>query len=265
MEEGNKDQALETEVPDRSGIEPSDPGHSQNDVTVKKGRSRKGKGSPETGMKKSSKRTNRSKREYDEVLKMNQDIISAIEEIEEGKYGKLDEYSTDEKLLIFQSDLLDQIRQANEYRDSLQRVAADFDNYRKRVEKERDNFVKFANERLILNFLEVLDNLDRAMENNHGTDDEDPFRQGIKLIHSHFRKIMQDEGLRAIEETGIEFDPYKHDAMMQIVNDEIEENTVTDIFQKGYILNEKVIRPAKVRISKLSGGSGVTISEGEGE
>ena len=67
---------------------------------------------------------------------------------------------------------------------------------------------------------------------------------------------MQDEGLKAIDETGIEFDPYKHDAMMQIVDDELAENTVTDIFQKGYILNEKVIRPAKVRISKRESGSG---------
>ncbi len=206
--------------------------------TVKRG-SRKGK------------KSSGSERAYSDVLDMSAEIEKEMETIEEGQFSCLDEYSMNEKLLIFQSELLNKIKTVNEYKETLQRVAADFDNYRKRNEKDRENIINFANERLILNLLEVVDNLDRAVNPvANGVDADDPFYQGIELIHNHFIKILSDEGVRAINETGVAFDPFRHDAMMQVVNDELDENTVTDVFQKGYFLKDKVIRPAKVRISK---------------
>jgi len=213
----------------------------------KKGHERKTAGpKKETGPSKKK----RAEREFDGILERGPEISAEIEQMEEGTFGSLEEYTAQERLLIFQNELLNRVRQTNEYKESLQRVAADFDNFRKRTEKERESFVKYANERLILRFLDVLDNLDRAMENGKEIEDEDPFFSGIQLIHSQFLKIMSDEGVMAIDETGVVFDPYKHDAMMQIIDNELKENSVADVFQKGYFLKDKVIRPAKVRISK---------------
>ena len=198
-----------------------------------------------------SKRSKRDERKYAELLNMSTEIEREIDVIEEEKFGSLDEYSVSEKLLIFQNEFINQIRSTSEYRDSLQRVAADFDNYRKRNEKERESIISYANEKLLLKLLNVLDNLDRALTTGkNGIPEDDPFYEGIKLIHSQFNKVMTEEGLTPIDETGVLFDPYKHDAMMRVVNNEIDDNTVTDIFLNGYVLKDKVIRPAQVRISK---------------
>lgn len=193
--------------------------------------------------------------QFSEILNSSSEIESEIETIEEGRYGSLEEYSVNERSLIFQSELINQIKLANEYRDSLQRMAADFDNYRKRTEREREKLIAFANEGLILKLLVVLDNLDRAVNNDTSNEKEnrdsfDSYYEGIKLIHNQFRKVMTDEGLKAIDETGVPFDPFKHEAMMHIVNNNLENNTVTDVLLKGYYLKEKMIRPAQVRISK---------------
>jgi molecular chaperone GrpE len=189
---------------------------------------------------------------FNEVLKMSSEIESEIATIDGGKFGDLDAYSASERVLIFQSELIDRINKVVELEESLLRMAADFDNYRKRTERERERTIKFANQGLILKLLEVLDNLDRAVE----TDCTDPekngesFVEGIKLIQSQFRKVLADEGVQAIDETGVAFDPYKHEAMMHIVDSDQEENTVTDVFLKGYYLRDRVIRAAQVRISK---------------
>ena len=198
-----------------------------------------------------SKRPKKDERKYAELLNMSTEIEREIDALEEKKFGSLDEYSVNEKLLIFQNEFINQIKSTNEYRDSLQRIAADFDNYRKRNEKERGDIISHANEKLLLKLLSVLDNLDRAMTTGkNGIPEDDPFYQGIKLIHSQFNKVITEEGLTPINETGVLFDPYRHDAMMRVVNNEIDDNTVTDIFLNGYVLKDKVIRPAQVRISK---------------
>jgi len=189
------------------------------------------------------------KREFEDILKMKERIEEAIGEIDDGRFRDLSEYTAGERLLIFQNELLNKIRETKEYRDTLQRVAADFDNYRKRMEKEKENIIKFANEGLLLKLIEVLDNFERALDNVKDRED-DPFVEGIRMIYNQFQKIITDEGLKPIVETGVEFDPHIHEAMMQIADNELKENTVTDVFQKGYILKDRVIRPAKVRISK---------------
>ncbi len=183
------------------------------------------------------------------ILEKSIEIEKEIEGIGEGRFTRLEGLTDTEKLLIFKYELLNSIKLVAEYKNTAQRVAADMDNYRKRAEKEREAIISYSNEDLITKMLDVLDNLDRALQNVEDRMD-DPFIQGIQLIHKQFIKIMGDEGLESIEETGIPFDPYHHDAMMQVANNDLEENTITDIFLKGYILKKKVIRPAKVIISK---------------
>ena len=233
---------------------------SQNDQTGKKEVRKDASGKKETlndptGKKEARKDASGKNGQFSEILNSSSEIESEIETIEEGRYGSLEEYSVSERSLIFQSELISQIKLANEYRDSLQRMAADFDNYRKRIEREREKLIAFANEGLILKLLVVLDNLDRAVDNDTSNEEDkrdsfDSFYEGIRLIQSQFRKIMADEGLKAIDETGVAFDPYKHEAMMHIVNNNLENNTVTDVLLKGYYLKDKMIRPAQVRISK---------------
>lgn len=196
-------------------------------------------------------RMKRDKRKYAELLSMSTENEREIAAILEKKIGSLDEYSANERHLIFQNELINQMEAAGESKESLQRIAADFDNYRKRNEKERESIVAYANEKLLLKLLGVLDNLERSMTTGKKRIvEDDPFYEGIKLIHSQFTKILVDEGLTPVDETGVEFDPYKHDAMMQVVNNDLDDNTVTDVFLKGYSLKNKLIRPAQVRISK---------------
>jgi len=183
-----------------------------------------------------------------ELMEIKGEIEQGVEDFDGGKLSDLSECSSSEKILIYQNELLNQIRSAEDHKLTLQRIAADFDNYKKRVEKEREAFIKYASENLILKFLGVLDNLERALQNEKR--EEDPFVGGVKLIHSQFVKVLADEGVEAIDQLGDAFDPYRHDCMMQEMNNDLDEDTITDIFQKGFILKGKVIRPAKVRISK---------------
>lgn len=202
-----------------------------------------------TRSRKRSKKERQIAPEFTEILEKSNEIEKELQGVEDGKFSRLDDLTNDEKLLIFKHELLSRIRLVNEYKNTAQRVAADMDNYRKRAEKEHEAIISYANETLIMKMLDVLDNLGRALQNVEDKE-EDPFIQGIHLIYNQFNKIMDDEGLESIDQTGIQFDPYFHDAMMQVMNNDLEENTITDIFQKGYILKKKVIRPAKVRISK---------------
>ena len=268
---------------------------SEKGIPVKKAGHSSAKESGKSSRLKNRHRSKKKCREFDEILTSSSEIESELETIEDGKYNVLGSYSRNDRMLILQCELLNNIKVANEYRDSLQRMAADFDNHRKRSEKERQNYVKYANEGLILKLLEVVDNLDRALMNGNGNGNvsnqqngngsgasqngegstnktgkkpipedfkakgkesnietayEDPFLKGIQLIKSQFLKLLTDEGITPIDEVNIPFDPYKHDAMMQVVNTDLDEDTVTDVFLKGYYLKDKVIRPAQVRVSK---------------
>jgi molecular chaperone GrpE len=117
------------------------------------------------------------------------------------------------------------------------RALADYQNLEKRVERERETFVKFANTILILKMLPVLDNLERAGE--HHKD------QGIDLVIKQFREALQGEGVTEIEAKGVKFNPEVHEAVEQVPG---EEGKVMEVLEKGYQLGEKVIRPTKVKI-----------------
>ncbi len=125
------------------------------------------------------------------------------------------------------------------YLEQLQRLQAEFDNFRKRTEKEKYELLKNANEDLIVKLLGVLDNFELALE--HVED------KGIKMIYSELYSILEKEGLNIIKTEG-EFDPKIHEAIIQEEGKENEK--IVEELQKGYILNDKVIRPSKVKITK---------------
>lgn len=128
---------------------------------------------------------------------------------------------------------------------TLQRLQAEFENYKKRVEKEKQEFMKFANSGLILNLLPIVDNFELALKNK---DKKDDFIEGTEMIYNEFIKILENMGVQKIDVKGKEFDPYLHQALLQEKSE--KENIVLEEFQSGYRFNEKILRPAKVKIGK---------------
>ncbi len=133
--------------------------------------------------------------------------------------------------------------------DRFLRLQAEFDNYRKRVEKEKKEIIEYSTEEIIKKMLDVLDNFERAFQSLENGASLEEFRDGMEKIHKLFRDILEKEGVSEITETE-RFDPHVHEAMMQEINDDVEDETVTEVFQKGYRLGSKVIRPAKVKVSR---------------
>jgi len=142
---------------------------------------------------------------------------------------------------------------AQEYWDKSLRLQADFENTRKRLEKDKQEFVKFANEGIILELLNILDDLERTVglaQSQH--QDLSAFLKGVEMILAHLYEMLKEYGLKPIEAEGKLFDPNYHEALMQVENKDLPEHTVVEELQKGYLLRDRVIRTAKVKVSKKS-------------
>jgi len=140
---------------------------------------------------------------------------------------------------------------AGEYWDRILRLQADFENTRKRLEKDKQDFAKFANEGIVLELLNVLDDLERAVDLAESKHQDLPgFLKGVEMILAHLYELLKEYGVRPIEAKGKPFDPNYHEALMQVEDKNIPEHTITEEMQKGYLLNDKVVRTAKVKVSK---------------
>ena len=135
-------------------------------------------------------------------------------------------------------------RDRDQYLDALQRLKAEFENSRKRQERERIRILSMASERLVQELLPVLDNLDRALE--AGGD----IREGVQATRDQLADVLGEEGLLPVASDGQPFDPNVHEAVMGQVSEEHEEGTIIQTFQRGYLLNGKPIRTAKVVVAK---------------
>ena len=147
-------------------------------------------------------------------------------------------------------ELKEEAGKAKEYWDRLLRFQADFENTRKRLEKEKQDFVKFANEGIIVELLYILDDLERAIElaeSKH--QDLAAFLKGVEMILAHLYETLKEHGVKPIEAEGKLFDPHLHEALMQTENKDVPEYTVVEELQKGYLLNDRVIRTSKVKVS----------------
>ncbi|WP_205516253.1 nucleotide exchange factor GrpE [Paenibacillus sp. SYP-B3998] len=145
---------------------------------------------------------------------------------------------------------LDQLRvQSEENYQRLLRVQADFDNFRRRARAEKEDFAKYASLKLIEQLLPVVDNFDRALTSSKETKDFDGLVKGLDMTFRQLDQLLGQEGLKPIESIGQPFNPEFHQAVMQVESDEHEEGIVVEELQKGYILKDKVIRPAMVKVS----------------
>jgi molecular chaperone GrpE len=139
------------------------------------------------------------------------------------------------------------VEEEQEVDDRLLRLAADFENYKKRAARERAEYVALANERLVKELLPILDDLERALSaaEEH---EEAQLEEGVRLVHRSLAQLLAREGLKEIETEG-QFDPHVHEALLSQPS-EAEEGAVIDVIQKGYRLGDRVIRPARVIVSE---------------
>ncbi len=138
-----------------------------------------------------------------------------------------------------------------EHKADYLRKHADFENFRKRMLKEKSDAIKHANESLITDLIEVIDNFDRALLSVNDSDDFTSFKEGIEMIEKQFKGMLSSNwGLSRIESVGKEFDPQKHEAMFMEDSEEVEVPTVSEEFQSGYMLHDKVLRAPKVKVQK---------------
>ncbi|TVY09114.1 nucleotide exchange factor GrpE [Paenibacillus cremeus] len=145
---------------------------------------------------------------------------------------------------------LEQLRkQADENQQRFLRAQADFDNFRRRTAKEKEEFAKYASLKLIEQLLPVVDNFERALAVSKDNKDHEALTKGVEMIFRQLDQVLASEGLKPMESVGTPFNPEFHQAIMQVESDEHEEGIVVEEVQKGYLLKDKVLRPAMVKVS----------------
>lgn len=138
-------------------------------------------------------------------------------------------------------------RQLESVKDQFVRLTAEYDNYRKRTAKEKDNLYQDAKADTIKEFLAVYDNLERAVATEG--DEDSPHKKGLEMIFHQYQEILKKLGVTEIEAQGQPFDPEKHNAVMHIDDENLGENVVSQVFQAGFLLGDKVIRHAIVQVA----------------
>ena len=137
-------------------------------------------------------------------------------------------------------------QEMRDVRDRYLRTLADFENYRKRADREKQDFFKYALSGTIKDLLPVLDNFDRALEH---AEEGDEFHKGVLLIYKQLFDVLRKHGLKPIDEAGVHFDPNIHEAVVTEENPSMPAHTVVAILQKGYYLHDRLLRPALVKVA----------------
>ncbi len=177
------------------------------------------------------------------------DVMDRMENtpVEINEIGEQQEKEMQQKQKVLQSEIEEKDRQIEEYHSMLQRLQAEFENYKKRVERERDQYTEQANADLVLRLLPVLDDFERALQTE--SPDVPTFKKGVAMIFSQLVKMLEAEGLSPIEACGEEFDPYYHECVLTDVGN-YEDDTVIEELEKGYMFKNRVLRPSKVKVGK---------------
>lgn len=144
---------------------------------------------------------------------------------------------------------------ADSFKDQLLRLAAEFENFKKRVEVNKAEFVKYSNERMMKDLIPVLDDFERALANGKKNPEQESFQRGVELIYQKLYKLLQDKGLEPIDSVGKEFDVTYHDVLMQVPRQDVKPDTIIDEVERGYTLHGKVIKHAKVIVASAANTS----------
>lgn len=189
------------------------------------------------------KDNNENLEQVEDTAETAQDNLTEETPVEGAEEGTQAEILTPEEMA---KALEQQTALAEDYLTRLQRLQADFENFRRRVTKEKEDFAKYASESLICSMLPILDNFERALASGESGN----LLTGVEMIFRQFKEVLEKEGLCPINAVDNPFDPNCHEAVMQVETDEHPDNTVIEEFQKGYLLKDKVIRPAMVKVAK---------------
>lgn len=176
----------------------------------------------------------------DDLEKVNEENT---EQVEEKVEDKKDEIKSEKEDMQQKYDTLNQ---------QYIRLAADFDNYRKRQENERENLLKFGAENALKKMIEVLDNFERGEKALENIDDCQKVKDSFELVHKQTIETLSKLGMETIETEGKTFDPNFHDAVMQTPTDDYPEHTIINELQKGYKMGDKVLRPSLVNVATKS-------------
>jgi len=168
----------------------------------------------------------------------------------EGNHQKNKKKKEDKETEELKKKLEEKDKEAKENYDRLLRTAADFENYKKRTAREKEDWTKFANEDLIRAILPFIDNLERAVNHAQKIADTGVLVEGVRLTLQQLLQTLNKLGLSSFESVGKPFDPAMHEAMLVVETDKHEPNQVVEEFQKGYLLNDRLLRPATVSVSK---------------
>lgn len=167
-------------------------------------------------------------------------------EVETPEVEKTDEQTSEIEQL--QKQLEEMTKQSEENFNRFLRMQADFENYKKRTAREREELFFTSLENIMKELLPVIDNMERAVASFRDSGLDSSFVDGVDMIQKQFIKVLEKYGLKEIEAKGMEFDPNVHHAVMQVPGEAEEENKVKEVLQKGYFLGPKVIRPAMVQV-----------------
>jgi molecular chaperone GrpE len=141
--------------------------------------------------------------------------------------------------------------QITELKDMLLRKQAEFENFRKRIQREKEESIKYANAMLLLDLTNTIDDFERAIQSAKDSEDFRSFHSGVELIEKQLTQMLENKwGLKRFESKGEKFDPDRHEAIMAEESDQVSAPTVVEDFQRGYLLHERVLRPAKVKVAQ---------------
>ncbi len=171
--------------------------------------------------------------------KENDDMKDMAREKESVTLGR-DEYET----------LKAEAEKSRDNHESMLRACAELENTKKRLEKEKNEFLRFANEELILRLLPIVDNFDRALASVKHTRETDAVLSGIRMVQKELHGLFKDHGVEEVAAVGKKFDPHLHEAIAVVETEEHPEETVVEEIQRGYTLNGRLIRPSIVKVSK---------------
>ena len=154
-----------------------------------------------------------------------------------------------QEIELLKAQVEEKTKLAGENYDQFLRAQAELENYKKRVEREKSSLVKYGNEELIKAILPVIDNLERALNHPQG-ENPDGLTEGIEITLNQLLQVLEKFGVTPVASVGEPFDPSKHEAMMQVESADHEPNTVVSELQKGYFLNDRLLRPAMVSVAQ---------------
>lgn len=152
---------------------------------------------------------------------------------------------------VAEADYQKIVEEAAAYKDKYVRLYAEFENARKRMDRDRQEFIRYANEGIITEFLGILDNLERCVEAAQAKhEDYTAFLKGVEMVMAQTHEMLKRSGVRSIEAQGKMFDPHVHEILMQEEAEGVDEGVILEEFQKGYMIADRVVRTSKVKIAK---------------